>query len=364
MFSKKKKKPQISLPSNFEHRVHTGFDKKEGRYIGLPLQWASIVGNNQILKSTNRPLPLVDPSAITPTEILDLKTIVRPQSSLATSIGDNSMSSNASSEFLNNPQNTSYNGLNLPKISHVARSNSLRCSSPPRPHQREPQIPNALPEEAPLQQYPLVHQVDPNVRKMQQPPQNVQYLPMNSNLHNSNNNNNNNNNNALFNGKSNQIQSVYGNLQPPTSSHQHHTQGPLQLQQHHFQQKYSHDQQQQQQQQQQPHPPLLRHPDMINNNPRESVTSSANSTGQSVGAPNLSSMSTLNGANKQEQRLTHEQFRAALQMVVSNGDPRENLENFIKIGEGSTGTVWIAMEKNTSELIDIKRFKNNTDKIS
>lgn len=36
-------------------------------------------------------------------------------------------------------------------------------------------------------------------------------------------------------------------------------------------------------------------------------------------------------------------------MVVSAGDPRENLENFIKIGEGSTGTVWIAAEKNTSE---------------
>lgn len=41
MFSKKKKIQQISLASNFEHRVHTGFDKKEGRYIGLPLQWAT-----------------------------------------------------------------------------------------------------------------------------------------------------------------------------------------------------------------------------------------------------------------------------------------------------------------------------------
>lgn len=73
MFTKKKKKPQISHPTNFEHRVHTGFDKREGKFVGLPLQWASIVGNNQILKSTNRPLPLVDPSEITPTEILDLK---------------------------------------------------------------------------------------------------------------------------------------------------------------------------------------------------------------------------------------------------------------------------------------------------
>jgi hypothetical protein len=35
--------------------------------------------------------------------------------------------------------------------------------------------------------------------------------------------------------------------------------------------------------------------------------------------------------------------------VVSTGDPQKNLENFIKIGEGSTGTVWIAVEKNTSK---------------
>lgn len=44
------------------------------------------------------------------------------------------------------------------------------------------------------------------------------------------------------------------------------------------------------------------------------------------------------------------QFRAALQMVVSAGDPRENLENFMKIGEGSTGTVCIATDKSTGEL--------------
>jgi hypothetical protein len=117
MFSKKKKKPQISTPTNFEHRVHTGFDKREGKFVGLPLQWASIVGNNQILKSTNRPLPLVDPSEITPTEILDLKTIVR---------GHND-------PRLNKPitnEKTVENGL--PKTSTVARSNSLRSSSPPR----------------------------------------------------------------------------------------------------------------------------------------------------------------------------------------------------------------------------------------
>lgn len=129
MFSKKKKKPEISRPTNFEHRVHTGFDKREGRYVGLPLQWASIVGNNQILKSTNRPLPLVDPSEITLTEILDLKTIVRPHFNKPNSHIDDTVS--IKSTHSNNTQQPA-NAIVLPKTSHVARSNSLRSSSPPR----------------------------------------------------------------------------------------------------------------------------------------------------------------------------------------------------------------------------------------
>lgn len=149
MFSKKKKKPQISLPTSFVHRVHTGYDKREGRYVGLPPQWASIVGNNQILKSTNRPLPLVDPSEITPTEILDLKTIVRHNSNA------------------NNNQNDEYivtNGINLPKTSNVARSNSLRSSSPTRIRRDlrgNANVPPVVPEE-PVQtsQQPNIQQRD------------------------------------------------------------------------------------------------------------------------------------------------------------------------------------------------------------
>lgn len=48
MFSKKKKKPEISGPINFQHRLHTDFDKREGKFVGLPPQWASLVGNNQV----------------------------------------------------------------------------------------------------------------------------------------------------------------------------------------------------------------------------------------------------------------------------------------------------------------------------
>ena len=177
MFSKKKKKPLISMPSNFEHRVHTGFDKREQRYVGLPLQWASIVGNNQILKSTNRPLPLVDPSEITPTEILDLKTIVRPHhnnnksdaTSLNSSIamqttggagivgdlmggvGQHSQAMNSDNASAMAASNATGGGIVLPKTSHVARSNSLRSSSPPkirRDLRGNANVPPAVPEES------------------------------------------------------------------------------------------------------------------------------------------------------------------------------------------------------------------------
>ncbi|XP_028854905.1 serine/threonine-protein kinase PAK 6 [Denticeps clupeoides] len=72
MFRKKKKKrPEISAPKNFEHRVHTSFDAKRGCFVGLPTQWQSIIDN------LRRPKPVVDPSRITPVELKPKKTIVR-----------------------------------------------------------------------------------------------------------------------------------------------------------------------------------------------------------------------------------------------------------------------------------------------
>jgi p21-activated kinase 5 len=44
-------------------------------------------------------------------------------------------------------------------------------------------------------------------------------------------------------------------------------------------------------------------------------------------------------------------------MVVSAGDPRENLEKFMKIGEGSTGTVCIATDKLTGKSIEGEYIK-------
>lgn len=44
------------------------------------------------------------------------------------------------------------------------------------------------------------------------------------------------------------------------------------------------------------------------------------------------------------------------QMVVCPGDPRDSLENFIKIGEGSTGIVCIANERSTGKEVAVKKM--------
>uniref|UniRef100_A0A1B6CTN7 non-specific serine/threonine protein kinase n=1 Tax=Clastoptera arizonana TaxID=38151 RepID=A0A1B6CTN7_9HEMI len=345
MFTKKKKKPQISPPTNFEHRVHTGFDKREGKYVGLPLQWASIVGNNQILKSTNRPLPLVDPSEITPTEILDLKTIVRGDMKLKTEL----------------------NGI--PKTSHVARSNSLRSSSPPRlrrDYRSNANIPPAVPEGEVLNlpQYPSANRTHNNLMPQQpyqqqlKPPvewagqgpttnQNhdiIRRSPQNPDItdyrgppsyHN------------LANGNSptpisaNSGMDSVGYRQPQTVRPL--SQGPSPVQnQHNINKMAGGDTIQ-----------ISRTPDQ-NQNVNKAVP--GNTGGTSNGGQQIAAASAATKQHHEQQRITHEQFRAALQMVVSPGDPRENLEQFMKIGEGSTGTVCIATDRTTGRKVAVKKM--------
>jgi len=328
MFTKKKKKPQISNPTNFEHRVHTGFDKREGKFVGLPLQWASIVGNNQILKSTNRPLPLVDPSEITPTEILDLKTIVRGEGRYRPDL----------------------NGI--PKTSHVARSNSLRSSSPPRlrrDYRPNANIPPAVPEGEVLNlpQYPSANRPpyvkpggggewagqpshDPGARTPEDHNRAGPLYHPNHHLPNGN-------PSPQMASTPNMDGYTVGGYRPP-----HNTalaprpQGssPTQPQPPHNINKVS--------------------PGEISQNSRLADQNQNLSKHQPNGNQQITSA--MSKQHHEQQRITHEQFRAALQMVVSPGDPRENLENFMKIGEGSTGTVCIATDRVTGRKVAVKKM--------
>ncbi|XP_034973573.2 serine/threonine-protein kinase PAK 4 isoform X1 [Zootoca vivipara] len=108
MFSKKKKRIEISAPSNFEHRVHTGYDQQEQKFIGLPRQWQGIIE-----ESAKRPKPLVDPVCITAVQSGSQKTIVR---------GNKAAKDGSLAWLLDEFENMS-----------VSRSNSLRRDSPPFP---------------------------------------------------------------------------------------------------------------------------------------------------------------------------------------------------------------------------------------
>ena len=63
MFGKKKKRLEISAPSNFEHRVHTDFDEQEQKFVGLPRQWQSLIED-----TAKRPKPFIDVTVITTVE--------------------------------------------------------------------------------------------------------------------------------------------------------------------------------------------------------------------------------------------------------------------------------------------------------
>ncbi|XP_026800424.2 serine/threonine-protein kinase PAK 5 isoform X3 [Pangasianodon hypophthalmus] len=125
MFGKKKKRLEISAPSNFEHRVHTGFDPREQKFTGLPQQWQSLLAD-----TANRPKPMVDPSYITPIQLAPMKTspknVRSSESPLRKTIVRGSKP----------PKDASINGLleEFDNIS-VTRSNSLRKESPPGAHQ-------------------------------------------------------------------------------------------------------------------------------------------------------------------------------------------------------------------------------------
>uniref|UniRef100_O96013-2 Isoform 2 of Serine/threonine-protein kinase PAK 4 n=1 Tax=Homo sapiens TaxID=9606 RepID=O96013-2 len=187
MFGKRKKRVEISAPSNFEHRVHTGFDQHEQKFTGLPRQWQSLIE-----ESARRPKPLVDPACITSIQPGAPKTIVR---------GSKGAKDGALTLLLDEFENMS-----------VTRSNSLRRDSPPPPARARQE--NGMPEKPP---------------------------------------------------------------------------GPRSPQ-------------------------------------------------------------------REPQRVSHEQFRAALQLVVDPGDPRSYLDNFIKIGEGSTGIVCIATVRSSGKLVAVKKM--------
>ncbi|XP_036406428.1 serine/threonine-protein kinase PAK 6-like isoform X2 [Megalops cyprinoides] len=413
MFRKKRKRkrPEISAPRDFQHRVHTSFDAGQGRFVGLPTQWQGIIEN------LRRPKPVVDPSRITPVELIPKKTIVRGSfeghgAYISQVISDLSRLSVSSSNSLRRtspserkrasslsrlgevqedeggagahhtrgesespgqgpersatPQPdgmpsswsahesstlTSPNGP-LPPVGGVESSHPRKERADPanRPRQRagvelrgrasESVPPNQQPPSCfdtsltPMQQ----SQVDPRVHPTELHMKDT--LPTSPNFQNS-------------------PGGPYSSFNLKTDSAQRHqasflpngTSDPLVGRIRTYKAVRA-----------SPGYPVGLSPNL---NPPLSGNKSAlpaqNSPGQPRPSPTGSPSSDPPGPCSPSPepapdppRVTHEQFKAALELVVDRGDPRSYLENFVKIGEGSTGVVCIAREKHSGRQVAVK----------
>lgn len=54
---KEKERPEISLPSDFEHTLHVGFDPVTGKFTGMPEQWARLLQTSQISEEEQKKNP-------------------------------------------------------------------------------------------------------------------------------------------------------------------------------------------------------------------------------------------------------------------------------------------------------------------
>ncbi|XP_029642839.1 serine/threonine-protein kinase PAK 5 isoform X1 [Octopus sinensis] len=350
MFKKKSKKPEISNPLNFEHRVHTGFDQEQGRYIGLPSQWQGIIGPGE------RRRPIVDPAHITPTDMGNYKTIVR---------GNSTSSING------------YAGDS--KSITVARSNSLRKESPPSlRHKRY--VPDSyyasVPEDEPVNYNNRPHSTHLNHSYMRDhmnsPYQDRDFKTLpHEPVHQKNYIDSQNRPRYSDSGhpdhrfndeRSREGPPPYstvgpghnreeyrppnpmnGNMMVPVLPKHNNFPAPLSnvnrvIPKHHGRMDYDKD-------------------------PYSNRNAGPPATGPNLSPSSKSPQPTSYIGNfpskppfTEQQRLTHEQFRATLQTVVSPGDPRDELDYFIKIGEGSTGIVCIATNRSTGYRVAVKKM--------
>ncbi|KAM4521994.1 serine/threonine-protein kinase PAK 6-like isoform 1-T2 [Odontesthes bonariensis] len=354
MFRRRKKKHrlEISAPSDFQHRVHTSFDVSTGRYVGLPSQWQSVID------TLRRPRPLVDPSRITDFQLKPQKTIVR-----GSFVGHGDYISHVISEMSrlsvsgsNSLRRTSLSARKraqsmgrlgeLPEESYEyqeagRRGNSVKGGGGStywqdrirqvRSESGSPKLTGALLRaksscQVSTEAMPLTPEATPltpatGEQCARSEGAELRHRPTSCHL-------------RLRPGgphlpdllsssretprrphSSYDVQLASRSLLPPPDTTSTPTLTGRSLPQH----------------------PL--HPSLSNGRPSP------------AGSPGPAPQTRPEAA---PQKVTHEQFKAALQMVVDPGDPRVTLENFVKIGEGSTGVVCIARERQSGRQVAVK----------
>lgn len=413
-FVKRNKRPEISSPTNFEHRVHSGFDHNQGVFVGLPSQWTSIISeteqaklalnnpipdnmallslNNNVINNNRlnfRPKPIVDASRITPTELTCFKTIVRgsnsvnqtPESrnaalrqtvmqspingvkpnchqpirnttqSLATALQQHNISSPIKHDYNNHSTIQIQNDQSNQNVEYVYNVNGIIKSTNTNGLQKIT--------------YPSMHSMDHN-KEISSPmkpniPQPVQNEP-----------------NRFYNDKTNA-----NHLQYPKYNQNliqsNNMISNLVLQQ---QQKLINNKTLQNNKFEDANfytnKPMIetakieeQHQIITNNEIKQphldidveepAVNTTIQTTYQeSRDTDNRTDNNSDTSLNQQtNSQFTYEQFRHGLQMVVNPNDPRLRYTNFIKIGEGSTGMVYAATDlesKESNYLVAVKKM--------
>ncbi|XP_059367978.1 serine/threonine-protein kinase PAK 6b [Carassius carassius] len=390
---KKRRRLEISTPRNFEHRVHTSFDPVQDCFVGLPPQWQSLID------TLRRPKPVVDPCRITQVQLKPQKRIVRgsfighedyisaaiAQMNRLTVTSSNSLRRTSPSlrkraqslgrlgevaegetyEYQEFNEASQRNRNGQPVSDWSSRSRPVHSESgSPRPESKNSYTMNEsrpraksmflgqpilMPRDILLT--PRTARVGPGTDKRDVKPN---QRPVSCLYSTYSQNNGVRLNSDQHREAQRRPQSTYNfkvnSPSFPAVSKPNGTSSPK------------------------PGHGILSHPntrrsssDLVSPNqtpatialtqdspsqPRPAPTGSpASPSGAS--SPSLRATQT-SGGGLESPGVTHQQFRAALQMVVDTGDPRLYLENFVKIGEGSTGVVCIAREKHSGRQVAVK----------
>uniref|UniRef100_A0A8B9JXC4 non-specific serine/threonine protein kinase n=1 Tax=Astyanax mexicanus TaxID=7994 RepID=A0A8B9JXC4_ASTMX len=83
---KEKERPEISLPSDFEHTIHVGFDAVTGEFTGIPEQWARLLQTSNITKLEQKKNPQ---AVIDVLKFYDSKETVNNQKYMSFTSGEN-----------------------------------------------------------------------------------------------------------------------------------------------------------------------------------------------------------------------------------------------------------------------------------
>uniref|UniRef100_A0A672K8G0 non-specific serine/threonine protein kinase n=1 Tax=Sinocyclocheilus grahami TaxID=75366 RepID=A0A672K8G0_SINGR len=366
---KKKRRLEISTPRNFEHRVHMSFDPVQGCFVGLPTQWQSLI------ETLRRPKPVVDPSSITQVQLKlqRVKLIVRGsfighEDYISAAIAQMSRLSVTSSNSLRRTSpSLRKRAQSLGRLGEVAEGETYeyqelneadRRNGQPvsdwclRSLQIQSESGSPRPESKNSSSI-ISSESRPRAKSMfmGQPvlmPQDILLAPRTDKT---DGNPNQRPVSCLYSSYSQNNGTRLSSDQPkmetqrrPQSTYNFKVNSPI-------------------------FPAISKPSDTSSPQPGHGIIISHQSARRSSsdlicpikppgtpasGPPTQDRPASPSGAPSPCSRVTHEQFRAGLQMVVDTGDPRSSLESFVKIGEGSTGAVCIAREKHSGRQVAVK----------